>query len=131
MKKFLLGLMTILGMALCFTACDDKEDDDKNAAETSGTELYDGVKEYQTATDDVSKIAAAAKIFSSYNDYKQNKGQEGWIKDFANGAVSALADEKKEDAKTKLVETLAQQENVSGTVEGIANLANALNTILN
>lgn len=132
MKKFLLGLMAFLGMALCFTACgDDDNDDSKSAGETSGTALYEGVKEYQSATDDVSKIAAAAKIFGSYNDYRQNKDQAGWIKDFANGAVSSLANEKKEDAKTKLIETLSSSEKVSGTVEGVANLASALNTIFN
>lgn len=133
MKKFLLGLMAFLGMALCFTACgDDDNDDSKSAGETSGTALYEGVKEYQSAGDDeFSKIAAAAKIFGSYNDYKQNKDQEGWLKDFANGAVSSLANEKKEDAKTKLIETLSSSEKVSGTVEGVANLASALNTIFN
>lgn len=132
MKKFLLGLMAFLGMALCFTACgDDDNNDGKSAAETSGTALYEGVKDYQAATDDVSKIAAAAKIFGSYNDYKQNKDQEGWLKEFATGAVSSLANEKKEDAKTKLVETLSQQENVTKSIEGVANLATALNTIFN
>lgn len=132
MKKFLLGLMAFLGMALCFTACgDDDNDDSKSAAETSGTALYEGVKDYQAATDDVSKIAAAAKIFGSYNDYKQNKDQEGWIKEFATGAVSSLANEKKEDAKTKLVETLSQSENVTNSIQGVANLASALNTIFN
>lgn len=133
MKKFLLGLMAFLGMALCFTACgDDDNNDGKSAAETSGTALYEGVKEYQSAGDDnVSKIAAAAKIFGSYNDYKQNKDQEGWIKEFATGAVSSLANEKKEDAKTKLVETLSQSENVTNSIQGVANLASALNTIFN
>lgn len=132
MKKFLLGLMAFLGMALCFTACgDDDNNDGKSAAETSGTALYEGVKDYQAATDDVSKIAAAAKIFGSYNDYKQNKDQEGWIKEFATGAVSSLANEKKEDAKTKLVETLSQSENVTNSIQGVANLASALNTIFN
>lgn len=132
MKKFLLGLMAFLGMAVCFTACgDDDDSDSKSAAETSGTELYEGVKDYQAATDDVSKLAAAVKIFGSYNDYKQNKDQEGWVKEFASGAVSSLAGEKKEEAKTKLVETLAEQENVSNTVQGVANLADALNTIFN
>lgn len=132
MKKFLLGLMAFLGMALCFTACgDDDNDDSKSAAETSGTALYEGVKDYQAATDEVSKIAAAAKIFGSYNDYKQNKDQEGWIKEFATGAVSSLANEKKEDAKTKLVETLSQSENVTNSIQGVANLASALNTIFN
>lgn len=124
--------MAFLGMALCFTACgDDDNNDGKSAAETSGTALYEGVKDYQAATDDVSKIAAAAKIFGSYNDYKQNKDQEGWIKEFATGAVSSLANEKKEDAKTKLVETLSQSENVTNSIQGVANLASALNTIFN
>ncbi len=132
MKKFLLGLMTVLGMAFCFTACGDSDDDEsKSAGETSGVALYEGVKEYQSATDEVSKLAAAVKIFGSYNDYKQNKDKEGWVKEFATGAVSTIANEKKENAKTKLVETLSQSEKVTGTIEGVASLASALNTIFN
>ena len=122
--------MAALSMSLCFTACDD-DDDEKTDAETSGSELYQGVKDYQAATDEVSKLAAAVEIFGSYSDYKENKDTEGWVKEFATGAVSALADEKKEDAKTKLVETLSESENVSKSIEGVANLASALNSIFN
>lgn len=135
MKKFLVSLMAILGMALCFTACDNDEnkDNDKSSATTSGESLYQSVTDYNAAETDSDKIIAAAKILGSYNDYKQNKDTEGWVKDFATGAVSALAEEKKENAKAQLLEKLADgtlvSETTSDKIVAVANLASELGSI--
>jgi len=126
--------MAILGMAVCFTACgDENTDSDKSNAAKSGENLYQSVTDYNAATTDSDKLVAAVKILGSYNDYKENQGTEGWIKDFATGAVSALAEEKKENAKTQLIEKLSDgslvSESTSDKVVAVANLASELGTI--
>ncbi|MCQ2608692.1 MAG: hypothetical protein MJ197_08410 [Bacteroidales bacterium] len=140
MKKFLVSLMAILGMALCFTACDNDEnkDNDKSSATTSGESLYQSVTEYQaadanTTEGQVAKLTAAAKLYSSYQEYKTNKEDSQWVKDFATGAVSALAETKKEEAKTQLLTKLADgtlvSETTSDKIVAVANLASELGSI--
>ncbi len=134
MKKFLVSLLAILGMAVCFTACgDDNKSDEKSNATTSGETLYQSVTDYNAAETDSDKLIAAVKILGSYNDYKENKGTEGWVKDFATGAVSALAEEKKENAKAQLLEKLADgslvSENTTEKVVAVAGLASELGKI--
>lgn len=124
--------MAALSMSLCFTACDD-DDDETTDANASGKELYSAVTDYNSAENDSDKLVAAAKILSSYNDYKENKDTEGWLSDFATGAVSALAEEKKETAKTQLIEKLTDgslvSENASSKITAVANLASELGSI--
>ncbi|MCQ2960155.1 MAG: hypothetical protein MJ198_08220 [Bacteroidales bacterium] len=142
MKKFLLGLLAIAGMALCFTSCGNNNpaDDEttKSEATKSGESLYQSVIDYQAAdantTDgQVAKLTAAAKLYSSYQDYKTNSEDKEWVKDFATGAVSTLAETKKEEAKTQLLEKLADgsliSEDTSEKVVAVANLASQLGSI--
>ena len=71
MKKFLLGLMAFLGMAVCFTACGDKEDkpakEEKTAAE-SGSILYDSYVAYDTYKDDQTVTGTAAKATAEVSE---------------------------------------------------------------
>ncbi len=97
MKKFLLGLMAFLGMAVCFTACGDKEDkpakEEKTAAE-SGSILYDSYVAYDTYKDDqtvtgtAAKATAAINLYQAYQAFQNNKDNKDWTNEFAKSAAS-------------------------------------------
>lgn len=138
MKKFLLGLMAFLAMAVCFTACGDDDSEESTSAETSGKSLYDSYQSFSaadasTTEGQVAKLSAAASLYESYQDFQENKGTDGWVKEFATGAVYALAEDKKETAKESLISTLTEQgivdETTTNKIEAVSTLAQALGDI--
>ncbi len=139
MKKIFLGLLTILGMAFFFTACNKDEDNtvttEQSSATESGKSLYDSYQEYSaiegtTTEDNLKKASAALSLYNSYNAYNKNKEDSEWVKEFASSAVYAIADAKKEEVKTSLITKLSSETGVKGsTVEGVATLVQGLSTI--
>ena len=103
MKKFLLGLMAFVGMAVCFSACGDKEDkpakEEKTAAE-SGSILYDSYVAYDTYKDDSStegslkKINAGVSLYQAYQAFQNNKDNKDWTNEFAKSAARAAVADK-------------------------------------
>ncbi|MBP5372314.1 MAG: hypothetical protein J6Y55_10405 [Bacteroidales bacterium] len=126
MKKFMLGLLAFLGMAVCFTACGDKEDDptpkqEKTASE-SGASLYNSYVAYDTYKDDnttegtVAKGKAAVDLYLAYQSYQKNKEDKEWINEFSKSAASvAIADKTgidvadKEAAEAQISEQLKEK----------------------
>lgn len=144
MKKFLLGLVAILGMAVCFTACgdDEKKDDNTASAKDSGTSLYDSYKAYsaadaETTEGKVAKIAAAASMYDSYKAFQNNKEDKSWAGEFAKGAAAALAKDKTgidEDATaTDVLNVLSDNslvsEETTDKIQAVSALATALKAI--
>lgn len=140
MKKLLLGLVAILGMALCFTAC-NKDDGEENTpkqadATQSGASLYSNYQAYKNAdetTDEgkASKIIAAASLYSAYKDYQDNKDDAEWVENFKNSAVQTIADNEKDNAKTALTNALTEKidSNTTDKVKAVASFANALASV--
>lgn len=134
MKKIFLGLLTILGMAFFFTACNKDEDNtvttEQSSATESGKSLYDSYQEYTTTEDNLKKASAALSLYNSYNAYNKNKEDSEWVKEFASSAVYDIAEDKKEEVKTSLITKLTSETGVTGnTVEGVATLVQGLSTI--
>ena len=96
--------MAFLGMAVCFTACGDKEDkpakEEKTAAE-SGVILYNSYATYEAnkdKTDDPVAMAttatAAVNLYQAYQAYQNNKDSQEWKTEFAKSAASTAVKEK-------------------------------------
>lgn len=140
MKKFLLGLFAILGMALCFTACGDNKEDEQNQADPTetGASLYDSYTKYQEAGDDeagtIAKASAALNLYNAYKAYESNKEDSEWKKTFASSAVSAVTGsvDKTELATnllTKLEEANVTSDGSTNKVLAVAELASALSSV--
>lgn len=137
MKKFMLGLLAFLGMAVCFTACGDKDNEkeekqEKTAAE-SGVILYNSYVAYDKYKDDnsteavLAKGTAAVELYQAYQAYENNKENKEWTSEFAtSAATTAVADKTdidisdKEAAKTAISEKLLTAL-ADGSIEGASN----------
>lgn len=137
MKKFMLSLMAFLGMTLCFTACGDKEKEEKQekTAAESGVILYNSYVAYDKYKDDSSteavlaKGTAAVELYQAYQAYENNKENKEWTTEFATSAAStAVADKTdidindKEAAKTAITDKLLTAL-TDGSIEGTSNKA--------
>ncbi len=136
MKKIFLSLMAALAMAFCFTACGDNGGSNEQASATdSGKSLYDSYKSYSaiegtTEADNIQKTSAALSLYRAYSAYSDNKEDSEWVKEFASSAVYAVAEDKKEAAKTSLISKLSSEAGVAeGTVAGVATLVQDLGTV--
>ena len=138
MKKFLLGLVAILGMAVCFTACDDEKKDDNASAKDSGTSFYENYKAYSAEDATTSdKTLAAISMLATYKDYENNKENSSWAGDFAKGAASAYAKDKtgidENATATDLLNVLSDSslvsEETTDKIEAVSTLATALHTV--
>lgn len=131
MKKFLLGLMAFVGMAVCFTACGDKEDNptpkQEKTADESGVILYNSYITYnenKDKTDDPLAIAAsvkaAADLYQAYQAYQNNKDSQDWKNEFAKSAAKTAVEDKygidvenktelEEGIKTALLASLSEE----------------------
>ncbi len=121
MKKFMLGLLAFLGMAVCFTACGDKEDDptpkQEKTAEESGASLYNSYKAYKNAGDDnIAKATAGVDLYLAYQSYQKNKEDKEWINEFSKSAASVAITDKtgidvadKEAAEAQISEQLKEK----------------------
>lgn len=156
MKKFLLGLMAFVGMAVCFTACGDKDENstpkqEKTAAE-SGVILYDSYVAYDTYKDDNSvtgtaqKASAAINLYQAYQAFQNNKENKDWTNEFAKSAAStaiaaktdidindkAAAEEAIADQlKTKLTDGSLLSEDKTQQAQSALELYEALDQIFN
>lgn len=133
MKKFMLSLMAFIGMALCFTACGDKEKEEKQADPTeSGASLYESYAKYKEAEEtnnDVKKIEAGVSLYMAYKAYDDNKDNKEWMSEFTKSAASTAVEAKtdidindKEAAKTALTDKLLTAL-TDGSIEGASNKA--------
>ena len=146
MKKFLLGLVTILGMAVCFTACGNDDNDDNKeeavSAAESGTSLYDSYKAYsaadaETTEGKVAKATAALSMYNSYKNFQNNKEDKSWAGEFAKSAASALAKDKtgidENATATDVLNVLSDKslvsEETTDKIQAVSELAKALNAI--
>ena len=153
MKKFLLGLMAFVGMAVCFTACGDKEDNptpkQEKTAEESGASLYNSYKAYKDAkakNDNTNQILAATDLYLTYQAFQNNKENNEWKNEFAKSAASAAVSDKtdidpndKEAAKeaiadqlkTKLTDGSLLSEDKTKQAQSALELYEALDQIFN
>lgn len=131
MKKFLLGLMAFVGMAVCFTACGDKEDNptpkQEKTAEESGVILYNSYTTYNENKDKTNDpvamtttALAAADLYQAYKAYQNNKDSKEWKNEFAKSAAKTCIEAKygvdvenktelEEGVKTALLESLSEE----------------------
>ena len=141
MKKFLLGLAAILGMAVCFTACDDDDKEELSAAE-SGTSLYENYKAYSAADAETpdgkaAKLTAALSMYNSYKNFQNNKEDRSWTGEFAKSAASALAKDKTgidenataTDVLNVLSDSSLVSEEATDKIQAVSELAKALNAV--
>jgi len=156
MKKFLLGLMAFVGMAVCFTGCGDKDENstpkqEKTAAE-SGSILYESYVAYDKYKDDnttsgtIAKANAAVNLYQAYQAFQNNKENNEWKNEFAKSAASAAVSDKtgidinnKEAAeeaiadqlKTKLTDGSLLSEDKTQQAQSALELYEALDQIFN